>query len=208
MHENTVNGKRYIGITSQEPEKRWLNGYGYSGYLRFGRAIKKYGWDAFKHIILYENLSEEQAKDFEVALINEFQTQDENLGYNMTRGGEGVAGFHHTDESRKKMSEAKRGANHPNYGRHLSESTREKISQAQIGKPRKRGYKQSPEAVERAARAKWKPVEAYTDDGSFVRRFESAKSAEQATCISRKNISLCCLGHRKHAGGYSWKFAS
>lgn len=37
-------------------------------------------------------------------------------------------GKHHSEESRKKMSESKRGENHPNYGKHLSEETKRKIS--------------------------------------------------------------------------------
>lgn len=208
MHKNTINGKRYIGITSQEPEKRWLNGHGYDRRLRFGKAIDKYGWNGFAHIILYDNLSEKQAKDLEVALIEAYQTRDENYGYNMTCGGEGLSGFHHTDVSKRKMSESKRGSNHPNYGHHLRESTREKIRQSAIGNTRAKGIKRSQETIEKCAKAKWKPVVAYTKDGAREQKFESAKSAEQITGISRKNISLCCLGHRKYAGGYSWKFAS
>ena len=66
MHENNINGKRYIGITSNNVEVRWKNGHGYSEKLPIGRAIRKYGWDNFSHKILYENLSETEAKRIEV----------------------------------------------------------------------------------------------------------------------------------------------
>ena len=48
--------KVYIGITSQEPERRWQNGYGYATQQLFWRAIQKYGWDNFKHEIIAEKL--------------------------------------------------------------------------------------------------------------------------------------------------------
>lgn len=69
-HINKINGKSYIGITSQTPEERWgING---SRYLRtnkrgryhqpkFAYAIKKYGWDNFDHVILKNNLIKDEA---------------------------------------------------------------------------------------------------------------------------------------------------
>ena len=42
-------------------------------------------------------------------------------------------GKHHTEETRKKMSEAKSGENNPMYGKHHSEETRRKISEKKKG---------------------------------------------------------------------------
>ena len=44
-------------------------------------------------------------------------------------------GKHHSEETRKKMSEAKNGENHPMFGKHHSEETRKKMSEATKGKP-------------------------------------------------------------------------
>ena len=53
MHKNIINGKVYIGQTIQENlEDRWKNGKGYKPCTYFYRAIEKYGWDNFAHIIL------------------------------------------------------------------------------------------------------------------------------------------------------------
>ena len=45
-------------------------------------------------------------------------------------------GKHHSDETRRKMSEALKGENHPFYGKHHSDETRRKMSEAQKRKPK------------------------------------------------------------------------
>lgn len=66
VHENKINGKCYVGITSkQPPQKRWgLNGIGYKGQY-FYNAINKYGWDNFEHHILFSNLTVDEASQKE-----------------------------------------------------------------------------------------------------------------------------------------------
>ena len=83
-------GRKYIGITGYSfPEKRWgKNGCGYKSQSYFYRAIQKYGWEAFRHEILFENLTKEQACMKEQALIKLFNTTDRSLGFNRTSGGE------------------------------------------------------------------------------------------------------------------------
>lgn len=206
VHTNKTNGKKYVGITSQRPEDRWLGGYGYDRKLKFGRAIEKYGWDGFEHKVLYTGLYEQEAKNIERALISELSTQDDSHGYNMTDGGDGICGFKHTDASRQKMSVSKAGTNHPNYHKHLGEDTRSKIAAKLAGNQNAVGVVRSEETKHRMSTAKKKPVAMY-DNGAFVRLFDSALDAQTVTGISRKNISLCCLGQRKSAGGHNWKFA-
>lgn len=92
MHINRLNNKKYIGITSQVPEVRWNNGYGYKGQTVFYNAINKYGWDMFDHKILFTNLSEEEAKNKEIEMIDKYKTNvykhGYRYGYNMTDGGD------------------------------------------------------------------------------------------------------------------------
>lgn len=206
VHTNKINGKKYIGITSQLPHDRWMNGNGYSRRLKFGRAIEKYGWDSFEHEIVNTNLSEEAAKSIEQRLIREFHTYDDEYGYNMTMGGDGVIGFKHTDEAKQIMSLRKIGENHPNYQKHLKEVTRNKIAERLVGNQNALGAIRSEETKCRMSNSKKKTVAMYLDD-TLVRKFDSALDAQSETGISRKNISLCCLGHRRTAGGYRWKFA-
>ena len=133
------NNKKYIGITSMNPpERRWKNGAGYSHNLYFSNAIKKYGWDNFKHEIVALNLDEKSAMEMECSLIQEYNTMNQDYGYNQTSGGE--VGKEYSEELCQRLSEiiiermnspevkakmveccANRnywGENNPNYGNH------------------------------------------------------------------------------------------
>lgn len=108
MHVNKVNGKTYIGITCNSVNRRW--GYKGSYYKTqiFGRAIEKYGWDNFKHIILFTNKTKKEANYLEKLYIKVLISNNPQFGYNVDCGGNG-------------------------QGR-MPESTKLKISKAKIGK--------------------------------------------------------------------------
>lgn len=80
------NGKVYIGITRQEPSKRWKSGLGYEGSVFFN-AIKRFGWENIEHEILFDGLTEEEACDKEIELIALYNSTDRNFGYNVAIGG-------------------------------------------------------------------------------------------------------------------------
>lgn len=116
--------KKYIGITSRNPLIRWNGGNGYKKNEHFYRAILKYGWENFQHLIIADKLTKEEACALEIDLIKKFNTQDYSFGYNNTSGGE------HTTfslRSKKKMSEAKKG-------KKPSEETKQKLSAIRKGK--------------------------------------------------------------------------
>ena len=80
------NGKSYIGLTCQEPEKRWDNGNGYQ-VGKFANAIKELGWHSFTHDIIEDNITTlEKAREREKYWINYYNSYEN--GYNSTLGGE------------------------------------------------------------------------------------------------------------------------
>lgn len=109
--------KVYIGITSQKPERRWENGFGYKDQKYFYRAIQKYGWENIEHEILFENLTKEEACEKEIELIAFYKSNDRKFGYNRTLGGDGIQGHHHSDETRKKLSDSHIGQTPWNKGK-------------------------------------------------------------------------------------------
>lgn len=128
VHINKFNGKKYVGITSNKPERRWgSNGCNYSdGVFRY--AIKKYGWDGFEHEIIAENLTEKESKQFEITLIRELDTHVKNgNGYNCTDGGDGTKGYIPNDETKRKISIANKGERNSMYGKTHTEETKRKM---------------------------------------------------------------------------------
>ena len=88
-------------------------------------------------IFLKKNLSEFDAYKHEIYMIAVLGRKDLGTGMlrNLTEGGEGgrKAGYKHTAEARKKMSEAKRGSKNPFKGKKHTLEARNKISQSRIG---------------------------------------------------------------------------
>lgn len=133
MH-TSPSGKRYIGITGQNPpEKRWLNGEGYAYNVHFYRAIQKYGWDNFKHEILFSELTKEEAEEKEIELISLYDSTNIDNGYNVMSGGICVPKW--SDEAKENLSNIMKKRfsspeDNPMYGKHHSEETKRKIGLA------------------------------------------------------------------------------
>ena len=108
MHKNKINGKVYVGLTCQLPQERWrLQGQGYKNQIKFYRAIEKYGWDNFEHLILFNNLTENEASEKEKELIQVFDAI--NNGYNVSLGGSTT---NHSPETLEKIRLARLGKKH------------------------------------------------------------------------------------------------
>lgn len=108
-HTNLVNGKVYVGITRQNPEKRWANGRHYEANKHFTAAIEKYGWENFSHEILYDNLSNEDACRIENELILEHDSMNPSYGYNVLPGGQGFKRGPLSEETKRKLSKIMKG---------------------------------------------------------------------------------------------------
>jgi hypothetical protein len=93
--------------------------------------------DHSRILILKKNLSEFDAYKHEIYMIAVLGRKDLGTGMlrNLTDGGEGgrKAGYKHTPEARKKMSEAKLGSKNPFKGKKHTLEARNKISQSRIG---------------------------------------------------------------------------
>ena len=87
VHTNKINGKKYVGVTIQKPQRRWgRNGVNYKCHPYFYSAIQKYGWENFDHQV-FEVDTKSEMYYLEQYLISYYETYT-GKGYNLSRGGE------------------------------------------------------------------------------------------------------------------------
>ena len=144
--------KSYIGqVYNRTPEQRWDNGNGYKPRgnaepTHFYNAIQAYGWDNFNHKVLFsiecETLEELKfwLDQWEIYYIEKYDSFYN--GYNSTLGGGGTVGFHHSEETKQKQSEAHKGEKNPFYGKQHSEETKQKQSESHKSKQHSEETKQ------------------------------------------------------------------
>jgi len=97
-HIKQPNDKFYIGITIQELKKRFEH-HCTAGKRHITNAIKKYGKNNFNVEIIDKANSITELKNKEIDYIKKLKPY-----YNKTLGGDGVFGYKHTEETKKKLS--------------------------------------------------------------------------------------------------------
>lgn len=128
---NKITGKCYIGQTTKSLEFRWAGHLtASSGCSALHNAIRKYGKENFsvEEIATYSNL--EDLNNAEEYFIDWHNTLAPN-GYNLNTGGNNKLA---SKELRKRMSKVQEG-NHNKLGFKLTDETKQKMSTAKKGKP-------------------------------------------------------------------------
>ena len=213
QHKNKINGKIYIGITSQKPEDRWgSQGCNYKSSPHFYSAIQKYGWDNFEHNILFTELTKEQACLKEQELIKEYNSMNREFGYNSTSGGDI---FTMNEETKQKISQAMMG-NQNNLGHPCSEEKKKKISNAQKGREFTEKHKQKlseaaknrhvpcSEEKKQILKEKSHKKPVYCEELDKI--FESVQECGRQLGIPATNISKLCNGRGKTLKGYHLRY--
>lgn len=187
-------GKCYIGITRQNPIKRWgQDGCNYVIKLKngnwkhpaFAPAILKYGWNNIIHEILHAGLTKKQACEYEKLYIKLYKK--EHKSYNITDGGEGASGINFTPEQIERMRLS-------HIGLKQTKETIEKRVNKNKGKHRTKSSKMK----------RSKPVLQFDKCGNFISEYFGLNEAQRIT--GARHISECCNGYRRTDKGFIWKW--
>ena len=182
-HLNLVNDKIYIGI-SKDVKKRWaLKEESYKNCTAIYEAFKKYGWDNFAHIVMWDNMTKEEAIKFEKANI--FMYKLAGMSYNITDGGDGTCGIVRSERQKQMMRERM-------TGRYVSPETRAKLSK-----------------THRELHLTGKKIYAFDiKTKELVKEYPTIGDAASDAGVQPSNISRAARGERPSSGGYIWSFNS
>ena len=169
--KNVITGKNYIGCTSQKPKERWCREY--TGKMK--EAINAFPLDlCWKKHIEFQTPNKEQALELESELMKWYDSIEN--GYNTSSYG----------SSHYK----KYGEKNSMFGKHHSEASKRKMSEASIKNPSKLK----------------KAVLQYSMNGELIAEYSSTRDAERQTGCHHQHICYCCRGKYKYSGGYIWKY--
>ena len=202
-------GKIYYGTTCQSLSQRFRGGKSYiKSCVRsgFSSDIQKFGWDNFEHSIIATNLSLNDALELEEKLILECPKE---LSYNVCANSVDRHDLSLDEEHKEIVSKSisKYWKEHyyeaySNVKRGIREDIPSRYDDRKIEAMKKKGFNG-------CSSPKCKPVNQYTMDGKFIRRYNSITEAYMATRINDGTIAKCCKKDRglKSAGGYRWEYA-
>lgn len=237
---NKINNKIYIGQTIKtRPTDRFSQHKYYARHLEqensvsyLHRAMNSEGVDIFSFEII-EEIENEFLSEREIYWIAFYNSISPN-GYNLTKGGEGTAGYSRPqsleEKEKRKESNKRFYINHPEARSYLSERTkklweneeyRKKVTESNkkfyqehpdIFKGENNpmyGKKHSEEALRKikahAATKKQKIAQLNKDSLEILQIFDGIKDAEKALQVSHGWLSKAARSN-KVAYGYRWKF--
>lgn len=222
--KNRTNSKSYVGLTTKSLDVRWYYHLRAAAHEKprqlLAKAIKKYGPENFEMTVIEECATDAQLREREKYWIEEMGTFVDRGGYNMTRGGDGLLGYRHTDAAKKSMSLRRTGALNHNFGKkdwgfQWTEEAKQKLSDERKGSGNPMyGKHHSEEAKVKISAAgcvrvrHTRNVVMLDNDGNVLSTFVSAKVAALEIQGSESKISDCCRGGRISHKGYCWKYTT
>lgn len=221
---NLINNKIYVGKDKYNNPK-----YFGSGCI-LKKSIKKYGIQNFKKETLEYCNTEEELNLKEKIWIKKLKSQNSDIGYNISSGGDGgdtLTNHPFRSEIIEKTTKAinkikyKISENHadisgeknPMFGKKHSEESKKKMS---INT--KKCYKENPELIKKLSeRMKEKskgrnnsnynptPILQFDLTMNFIKEWKDLYSLKE-NGFNSKLISQCCMGRYKKSHGFVWRF--
>lgn len=214
---NIYNGRVYVGQTVCTLAKRWNEHATSKKNSALYNAFRKYGRENMKIEVVCSAIDPCYLNELEQHFIKYYNSLSPH-GYNHTSGGDSayarseeskqkqraaMTGRVHSEEARKKISESLIGKPSPRKGVKLSDETKAKISAVQIGRKASEETKKKQSISHVGAKAYNSRKVQCIETGAI---YGSTGEASRETNIQQTSISAVCLGNRKTAGGFTFKY--
>ena len=195
---NKLNGKKYIGKTVGEIEKRWREHIRDSKKRRCEKrplysAMRKYGESNF-FVEQIEECADAKLSEREKYWIQKYNTYKN--GYNATLGGDGKIYLNYEEV----VNLYRETHNIAEVSRKIGCS---KDSVSNILKARDINIVPNGEVTTKKLSKK---VVQYDKNGNYIKTFSSYTEAENAMGNTQRHICDCANGKRKSAYGFIWKW--
>ena len=217
---NKISGKSYIGQTIRDFDIRWKEHCGdkrHSAYIY--NAVKKYGESIFSREIIgiYNNLID--LNNAEAYFVDYHNCIAPN-GYNLHSGGNS---HKVSEETRKRMSESKKGNKSYWFGKLHSTESKSKISVANTGRKMSEETKNKMSASKKGEKhhnfGKWScnEIEIIFNTCNQKKKipifclelneyFDSISAAARKLKIGKSNISSVIKGKYRQTNGYTFTY--
>lgn len=225
-HTLREDGRVYIG-QALNPEQRWgKDGSGYKSCPLFWDNIQHYGWDAFDHEIIFDNLSKDEADVIERVLIRHYDSTNVKKGFNLSVGN-GIHGasnkcyrtkgtcndrfdrrvtqYSIEGEKIREFASAEEAANETKVFVHSILNCCTHNHAFTAGGFRWAFEGELPRSLDGMRHSV--KVQQYTPTGKLVANYNSMLEAANNTGISAGSISMACRGKQQGAGGFVWRYA-
>ena len=136
---NQVNNKLYIGITKNFEQRRRQHvnvststkdpQYNHRLYA----SIRKHGINSFEFKVIKTMNTWNEIAEYEIYLIAKLDTMNEEIGYNLSKGGEGAYGVVRSEKTKAKLRAITKKQMTPEARAHLS-----RIAKKQMSDPKNR----------------------------------------------------------------------
>jgi group I intron endonuclease len=219
---NLINGKIYIGSTCNFKDRKSKHKRTKSNTM-ISRAIFKYGWDNFTFDAI-EFCDKDILIEREQFYLDTLEPFKENNGYNILRNctSNGWRGHHHTEESKKIMSEKKKDSIPWNKGKtgvqECSDETRDLMSKNRMGEGNsfynKKHTQESKDKISEKAKERdmsffnKRVIQMDKITKEVIKIWDSISDASEFVIGDRKSsrITAACRGRYKTAGGFCWEY--
>ena len=221
-----INGKSYIGQQLNNRQNRTYIGSG----ILIKNAIRKYGRENFIKEILHYCSSKKELNEKEIFYIEKFNSTEENIGYNLDKGGKRTLDEHYSLEMSKKLKNRKfsdehkqkisenhsdvSGDKNPMFGKKHTNETKLKIIE-KIKKWNERGG--YTDEIREKKRKKFtgrgnpnynnSEVIQIDENDMIVKVWKDLLSLKEEG-FNTKLISMACRGKRNKTQGFKWQFKS
>lgn len=201
LKDPLTNEIRYVGKTEKPLNERLRSHINKNDNTHVRNWIKKLKRKNLKPIIeIVDKVPISEWQFWEIFYISLFKSWGFNLT-NHTIGGDGYRILHHTEETKKKISQKRKEQGSPwMKNRFVSKEVREKTSNTLKGRtlPKSRTIN--------IGKGHMKKIKQFSENGKLIKTYDGIITAAKIIEIHPNTIQMCVSGKCRSAGGFIWRY--